>query len=89
MAVRSLSLIADRVLSPRKVPSIHFLQRLSQPQGHITTGRISYIEKNVLTHLIYVNTSIRTASMVYWSQFLATYLEVLGLIPGTARFSEN
>jgi hypothetical protein len=30
-----------------------------------------------------------TASVVYWSQFLATDSEVSGLIPGASRFSEK
>jgi hypothetical protein len=29
-----------------------------------------------------------TASVVYWSEFLAANPEVLGLIPGATRFSE-
>jgi hypothetical protein len=31
----------------------------------------------------------RTASVVYWSQFLATYPEAPGAIPGATRFSEK
>ena len=30
----------------------------------------------------------KTASMVYWSEFLATDTEVPGSIPGAIRFSE-
>jgi hypothetical protein len=30
-----------------------------------------------------------TAPVVYWSEFLAIYAEVLGLIPGATRFSEK
>jgi hypothetical protein len=30
-----------------------------------------------------------TASVVYWSEFLATNPEVLGSIPGASRFSEK
>jgi hypothetical protein len=30
-----------------------------------------------------------TASVVYWSEFLATDPEVPGLIPGATRFSEK
>jgi hypothetical protein len=30
-----------------------------------------------------------TASVVWWSEFLATYPEVPGSIPGPTRFSEN
>jgi hypothetical protein len=28
------------------------------------------------------------ASVVYWSEFLAADIEVLGFIPGSSRFSE-
>jgi hypothetical protein len=33
--------------------------------------------------------NIRTASVVSWSEFLATDPEVLGSIPGASRFSEK
>jgi hypothetical protein len=49
--------------------------------------------KTILTFkmkLIITNTYIiATASVVYWSAFLATNPEVLGSIPGATRFSEK
>jgi hypothetical protein len=46
MTVRLSALRADRPLPPKKIPGTHFSQRLSLPQGHITAGRITSIEKS-------------------------------------------
>jgi hypothetical protein len=46
MAARLPSLRAGRPVPPRKIPGIHFFQKLSPSQGHITAGRIRSIERS-------------------------------------------
>jgi hypothetical protein len=41
---------------------------------------------NLICFYLYIRT---TASEIYWSEFLATDIEVPGSIPGATRFSEK
>jgi hypothetical protein len=62
MSVRLSDLCIGRPLPARKIPDIHFSQRLSRPQGHSTAGRIRWIEK---IHLIGARTrELRACSIV-------------------------
>jgi hypothetical protein len=46
MAVRLSALRAGRPLPPRKIPGIHFCQKLSRPKGHSTAVGIRSIKKS-------------------------------------------
>jgi hypothetical protein len=41
----AVSLTPRPLITPRKIPGIHFYERLSLPQGHNAAGRIRSIEK--------------------------------------------
>jgi hypothetical protein len=44
--ITSRTINAPADLTPGKIPSTHFCQRLNRPQGHIAAGRITSIEKS-------------------------------------------
>jgi len=56
--------------------------------GLMASSASSLIWNDKKVNLIHVSVCYRTASVVYWSEFLATDTEVPGSIPGATRFSE-
>jgi hypothetical protein len=65
-------------IHPRKLPSSSFIHLTIQEDTESVVKRIT------ITYIL-----VKTASMVYWSEFLATDPEVSGSIPGATRFSEK
>ena len=64
--------------------------KLSEPSPMILLSEVysDGTRRGTINRFLMFNYSRRTASVVYWSEFLATDTEVSGSIPGTTRFSE-
>jgi hypothetical protein len=70
----------DYILKDSKYPSLHTSFRVA---SFLESSQTCYVNLEIIV----IHT--QTASVVYWSEFLATDPEVWGLIPGAMRFSEK
>jgi hypothetical protein len=61
----------------------------SASEVRIAIEKYKRIHLQIVVRLRQQLSSSMTASVVYWTEFLATDLEVLDSIPGATRFSEK